>query len=459
MGRKLNKRKEERHIYDEVTAITVQGFKSICHSTKMEVRPLTILAGANSSGKSSIMQPLLLLKQTLHSPTDPGALRILEPNVKFTSADQILSRLSGGKHVDRFIIRIEVRNISKKVESISLTFRKNQKKNFDIAEMTLIALDVPLTLRPEMTEPELSSLLTDGTSIALSQLHELERKRGESAVSSGWEMERDYCFLKPTYYCSWESSDKTELISLYGANDYKELISDIIHVPGLRGNPERSYEALSVQSNFPGTFENYVASIIVDWQEANDDRLTDLYKNLSSLGLAARIDAKRISGAQIELNIGRLPSNASSDFVNIADVGFGVSQVLPVIMALLVADPGQLVYIEQPELHLHPNAQVALAKILADAAKRGVRVVAETHSSLLLLAIQTLVAQKKISPDLVKLHWFERGKDGITKITSSDLDEAGSFEEDWPMDFDDVSLNASDEYLTAAGKVLLKKAK
>ena len=56
--------------------------------------------------------------------------------------------------------------------------------------------------------------------------------------------------------------------------------------------------------------------------------------------------------------------------VNIADVGFGVSQVLPVLVALIVAEPGQLVYLEQPELHLHPRAQVALARVLADAAKQ-----------------------------------------------------------------------------------------
>src|SRR4030042_51574 len=95
----INKRREVRHIYDEITSITVQGFKSIFHSQKMEIRPLTILAGANSSGKSSVMQPILLLKQTLLSDHDPGALQILGPNVVFTSADQMLSRLSERKAV------------------------------------------------------------------------------------------------------------------------------------------------------------------------------------------------------------------------------------------------------------------------------------------------------------------------------------------------------------------------
>src|SRR5205823_4717511 len=67
----------------------VGGFKSIADEQRIEIRPLTILAGANSSGKSSMMQPLLLLKQTLEATYDPGPLLLNGPNVKFTSADQL----------------------------------------------------------------------------------------------------------------------------------------------------------------------------------------------------------------------------------------------------------------------------------------------------------------------------------------------------------------------------------
>src|SRR2546429_8436596 len=75
-----------------ITRITVGGFKSISQEQSIEIRPLTILAGANSSGKSSIMQPLLLLKQTLEAPYDPGALLLNGPNVKFTFVNQLLTQ-------------------------------------------------------------------------------------------------------------------------------------------------------------------------------------------------------------------------------------------------------------------------------------------------------------------------------------------------------------------------------
>jgi len=136
--------------------------------------------------------------------------------------------------------------------------------------------------------------------------------------------------------------------------------------------------------------------------------------------------------------------------VSIADVGLGISQVLPVIVALITADSGQLVYIEQPELHLHPRAQSTLAQLFAAAARRGVRVVVETYSSLFLLGVQTLIAEGQLAPDLVKLHWFRRDEAGATEITSSDLDESGAFDIDWPEDFAEVALQAESRYLDAA---------
>jgi predicted ATPase len=79
-----------------------------------------------------------------------------------------------------------------------------------------------------------------------------------------------------------------------------------------------------------------------------------------------------------------------------------------------------------------------------------VRVVAETHSTLLLTAIQTLVAKGELSPDLVKLHWFQRDpKTGITQVNSTGLDENGAFREDWPEDFDEVILDTDRQYLDA----------
>jgi predicted ATPase len=235
-------------------------------------------------------------------------------------------------------------------------------------------------------------------------------------------------------------------------------IRKLIHLPGLRGNPERTYPITAIGNEFPGTFENYVASVVNHWKSIEDQRIEDLEKALMTLGLTSRIDARQVNDVQIELRVNRLSaSNDISDMVSIADVGIGVSQVLPVLVALLVAEPGQLVYLEQPEIHLHPRAQVGLAEVLANAANRGVSVVLETHSELLLLAVQSLVAEGSLSSEKVKLHWFTREKDGVTKVSSAELDEAGAFG-DWPEDFGDVSMKLESRYLDAAESRLWKRS-
>ena len=254
------------------------------------------------------------------------------------------------------------------------------------------------------------------------------------------------CFLR------FESTEDNRLYNV--THHIESAIFDSIHLPGLRGNPTRTYKLTSTGPLYPGTFENYVASIIHEWQEATDERLKTVIDDLRTLGLTGQVNTKKIGDVGIEIKVGRLlyDGDDGTDMVNIADVGIGVSQVLPVVVALIAANPGQLVYLEQPELHLHPRAQVALAQVLADAAKRGVRVVVETHSSLLLLGIQTLIAEGNLSPELVKLHWFSRNEDGVTEVSSADLDDVGTYGE-WPEDFADVSLNAQSRFLDAVDNI------
>jgi len=231
-----------------------------------------------------------------------------------------------------------------------------------------------------------------------------------------------------------------------------------LHLPGLRRNPERNYPltARDVENiNFAGTFEKYVASIIANWKETkNDIKLSKLKKQLKALGLASNIDTEYINDTELALYVSRYNNSQDDDLVNIADVGLGVSQTLPILVALLVAKENQIVYMEQPEIHLHPKAQYKMANIIADSIKRGIIVVIETHSSIFLRGIQTLVAKGSIKPADVALHWFLRKKkNGDSYVKSADLDEHGAFG-DWPEDFDEIGLTAESNYLDAVEKRL-----
>lgn len=419
-----------------ITKITVKGFKSIAEECEIDIRPLTILAGANSSGKSSIMQPLLMLKQTLEAPYDPGPLLIDGPNIQFTEASQFLSTLIDEKaETNRFHIRVETYE-SNTFQSVRTTFKKGENR-IELAEMVIgdkLEADPSwpaerFTLHPEMS-PEAIKVLAKQLLIP-ENCNVLRHLR---------------CFL------DFKSQNSNNFYSV--TYDLESNIFNSIHLSGLRGNPERIYKLTSTGTRYAGTFENYAASIIHEWQETKDKRLKTLDDAFHTLELTSKVSTQKIGDIGIEVRVGRLLHDRTDemDMVNITDVGFGVSQVLPVLVAVIVAEPGQLVYLEQPELHLHPRALVALAQVLADAAKRGVRVVAETHSSLLLLRVQTLVAEGDLSPELVKLHWFTRREDGVTEVSSADLDKAGTYG-DWPIDFDDASLHIQSRFLDAVDNV------
>jgi len=421
-----------------ITQITVSGYKSISQEQSIEVRPLTILAGANSSGKSSIMQPLLLLKQTLESGYDAGALLLNGPHLRFTSAEQMLPRVGRGGSVDTFYVGVRLGPDN----ALTVYFSRQPNKGFEIQQMVHISKNDKTTLRLGMTHDEIVANLAP----QVRDFHQVISR--EEKTEPEWKVVRDRCFLALETYSKGRRIGGSYLASIFAG-----AIGAVMHLPGLRGNPERTYPVTAVGPTFPGTFEKYVASVVVQWQaERTEGKLEKLGRDLKRLGLTWKVTAQPINDTQVELQVGRLTHAArggAHDLVSIADVGFGVSQTLPVLVALNAAKPGQLVYLEQPEIHLHPNAQFGMAQVLADAASRGVRVVVETHSSLLLLGVQSLVAEGVIPPNLVKLHWFKRRDDGTTEVKSADLDEAGSFG-DWPEDFAHVALEAESRYLDAA---------
>lgn len=117
-------------------------------------------------------------------------------------------------------------------------------------------------------------------------------------------------------------------------------------------------------------------------------------------------------------------------------VGFGLSYTVPVIRALL-SYPGALCLIENPEAHLHPRGQTKLGELAARAAKEGVQMLVETHSDHFMDGVRIAVREGIIAPDDVKFHYFQR--DGnLATVTSPEIDEDGRLSE-WPEGFFDQS--------------------
>jgi predicted ATPase len=444
MTNETSRKRSQTHAQAEAIAeVSVAGYKSIVTDQTLEIRPLTVLAGANSSGKSSIIQPLLLLKQTLEETFDPGPILLNGAHLKFSSADEFLSHSIQTGSLKVFSVRVKLTS----GDSLTIEYAKQHDKDLAVKVMTYTENGREITFTPDMTHDDILPELAQ----SLKEFRERMQKDLEHTLE--WRVTRRRCFLGLQLVSLTERSPTFPTPVFVPTGHFESHIQKIIHLPGLRGNPERAYPVTAVGPRYPGTFQPYVASIITNWQaKKNKEKLSALSKDLEYLGLTWKVTAKQIDDTRVRLRVGRLMHpvrGGARDLVDISDVGFGLSQSLPVAVALHAAEPGQLVYLEQPEIHLHPKAQYRLATLLANAVGRDVRVVVETHSAVLLLGIQTAVAERKLAPSKVKLNWFERNEKGETKMTPAELDESGAFG-DWPEDFAEVEIEGERKYLDAA---------
>ncbi len=401
-----------RRAYAErITGVSLAGYRVFRERVDIAFGDVTILAGPNSGGKSSAMHPLLLMKQSLDAPVAPPGFKLDGDHVFAESARDLIARGSNG-------VRFEIR--TSRQRALEIEAAPTADGTFETIEM-----------------------------VARGPIGRPTRLR----AGKRWQNRQ----LKPyRFMLGIEDLHRPGLRVPDAAAAVVRLLTAILHVPAFR-IPRREHPAGQLADTLPGPFDQYVASVVLGWQDskAEDDRvaLKAVGAELLELGLTWAVKARRRTGASLELLVGRLPhavQGGGKDFVNIADVGVGVSQVLPFLVALRLAKPGQLVYVEQPELHLHPRAQVMLAGIVARAVtSRGVRVVAETHSSLFIRGVQTSIARGDFGPRSVWVHWFQRQDDGTAKVTSIKPAADGSLG-DFPQDFDDVEISALNAYADAA---------
>lgn len=125
-----------------------------------------------------------------------------------------------------------------------------------------------------------------------------------------------------------------------------------------------------------------------------------------------------------------------TDFHRPVNVGFGLTQVLPIIVAVLSAKPDDLIIIENPEVHLHPAGQALMGTFLAAAASAGPQIIIETHSDHVLNGIRRSVLSKIITPQQTCLHFFRAIQSGYDQVVSPQLDQLGNVDA-WPEGFFD----------------------
>ena len=226
----------------------------------------------------------------------------------------------------------------------------------------------------------------------------------------------------------------------------------VVHVPAERVGPRKSYplaEILARRGDF-GASGEYAWSYLNERQNdllSDDDprragssgrHLIDVVDDwLHFVSPDAHLQLRAVSDADTVIagfTFDRSGGNETRRY-RATNVGFGLSYVLPVVLGLLVP-PGALCLIENPEAHLHPRGQTKLAELAVRAAEAGVQVFVETHSDHFIDGVRIAVRDGLIAPDETAFHYFERQGDGRVEVSSPTVDADGRLSH-WPAGFFD----------------------
>jgi predicted ATPase len=160
---------------------------------------------------------------------------------------------------------------------------------------------------------------------------------------------------------------------------------------------------------------------------------------LKKMGLIEEFKVNPISEQRQEYEV-KVRTKGSKDWVDLPDVGFGISQVLPVLVQCFYAPPGSIILMEQPEIHLHPNAQSALADVIIDVINsreksedRNIQLIIETHSEHFLRRLQRRIAEDALSQEKVSAYFADVTKTPAT-LELLQIDLFGNIQ-NWPENF------------------------
>jgi len=417
----------------------------------MEIRPLTVLLGPNSSGKSSIMQFLLALRQTVESPDIQVAFAPNDSWVRLGSYPDFIFRHEWQRELEAMLEFTEhlpapVRS-SRRPNKLRLKVRWRYNKK---------------TTQIRLEESEL--VFNDGE---FSQLLMRKAGRYEATLKIASEDGKEWRHeALPVHFHGFavrikkgekpsdlrQKMPRHPMVFMVGEIVASEL-RRLFYLGPLREYPQRSYVISGQAPSDVGVRGERSAEVL--WFASRTKRqrqrmLENINRWVKEFGIAKEVRLQRL-GKSNQYQV--LFVDAATNLpVNIADVGFGASRLLPIIVQGFYAPPGSVLLIEQPEIHLHPKAQATLGDLLMEVVKGGDRqIIVETHSEHLLARIQRRIAEQKFSHEQVAIYYFEPTPDG-TKIHRIELDEYGQLAEPIPEGFFEEGWREALAQIVAIGK-------
>ena len=436
-----------------LTRLRLENFKSWMDTGDIALKPITGFFGPNSSGKTSLYQGLLMMKQTDDSPdlgsvfhfgdektpVDLGDFESVvyghdtTQNLKISLAWKSRTPFSMPDAYPKGGIIFEGSDIGFEVKSREGDIGTG--KSLILEEMAYLIADqrVGMLHYPGQSDYFLTPPLPTGSRL---------RSFGDIFKTPSYPSpSKFYSFPN---LANWEYSDHNFFFRSL-EHEMQSLLRDLYYLGPLRTSPRRTYTRSRVQPSDVGTDGGFLVDALLSSRErgqlkqwaANPRKLAiDEYAAawLKRLGLVHdfRVEALAEGKRVFEVKVRKSPQSAE---VLLTDVGFGVSQIVPVLALCFYVPQHSTVILEQPDIHLHPSAQAGLADVFIDTWKNhNVQVLFESHSEHLLRRLQRRIAEEEIQKDDVGLYFCSADDSGGSSVSQLEVDQYGNIS-NWPKDF------------------------
>ncbi|MGW5940244.1 AAA family ATPase [Streptomyces celluloflavus] len=394
-----------------IDRLTLHNYKAFQHA-ELSLGPLTLLTGLNSSGKSSVLQSLALLRQS------------------YESGDLALSVLTNEEHevgrrtnvADRgFLLNGELVGLGTGEDVLHEDFTEGEPR------IGLAVDEGPYHYGwTAAYEPEQNLLPLLDVDLPDTSEGRRERPTGPEAVTPAF-------FTAPFQYLH---ADRISPAEFYPRDHQVAIGRGFL---GVRG--EHTVNFLRHHR------DDAVPTGPLRHPKATSDLLIDQTAAwMGDLCPGVDIRAEAIKGTDaVSLSYGFQGTLGATRRRRPSNVGFGLTYVLPIVVACLSARPGTLILLENPEAHLHPQGQTQMATLAASAAAQGAQVIMETHSDHVINGVRLAVKQKRLTPGQAVFHYFRGDGTGVDFV-SPRIDADGMLDQ-WPSGFFDELENTLEQLI------------
>jgi len=450
-----------------LTSLRIRNFKAWRDTGDVRLAPLTVIFGANSAGKSSIGHLLLALKQTALATDRKRALHLGDANTLIdlgTLSDCLY------KHDNAATLSFQIAWELPKTLSVR---DLHDRASVYIGNSLFLDASLKADKKEQPSIQGFEYKLRDGARTVLDIRHELNGNGGWTLNSNTYKfvqaVGRKWNLTEPEKFYRVSETSISRYQNAGFLADFalatERMLAGISYLGPLREHPQRIYQwSGDTPEDVGQTGKLAVAAILAAeqagrWMNRGWKRPRRAFPQLiaewlKDINVIHDFEVRSVAKGRKEFEV-LLNVQQWSPKVKITDVGFGVSQVLPALVQAFYCAPHSTVWMEQPEIHLHPQVQSDLADVFISAVQayengieKKAQLIVESHSEHFLTRLQRRVAEGVIDPSDVAIYFCRNAEDGAV-LDSLDLDLFGEIK-NWPANFFGDQMSDMSERVKAA---------